>query len=167
MAPRPLNLPVIPLAVDTVLLPGNGLRIPFDQNRPDIPALLSNVYSRQAGKSPTQRYDNVHVICVPLASPLLTRNGQKMIDEDPKRKKVNKERGERGIPEPADAKADDLFLWGTAAKISGVEGRGSGDFSLIVEGISRVRIHKVTQEKPYFEAEVVYESDGRKLTGPL
>jgi ATP-dependent Lon protease len=90
-----------------------------------------------------------------------------MIDEDPKRKKVNKERGERGIPEPADAKADDLFLWGTAAKISGVEGRGSGDFSLIVEGISRVRIHKVTQEKPYFEAEVVYESDGRKLTGPL
>lgn len=153
MAPkRALNLPVIPLATDTVLLPGNGLRIPFAASRPDIPALLSQVYSRSAGKTPAQRYDNVHVICVPLNSPLLSKSGQKLIE--------GKNNGkEYKIPEPADAHKQDLFAWGTAAKISGVEGRGTGEFSLIVEGLSRVRILKVSQERPYFEAEVQYETD--------
>jgi len=156
--PRALNLPVIPLAADTVLLPGNGLRIPFAASRPDIPALLSQVYSRSAGKTPAQRYDNVHVICVPLNSPLLSRNGQKMIAGDQGKEKADK------IPAPAEAHREDLFSWGTAAKISGVEGRGTGEFSLIVEGISRVRILAVNQERPYFEAEVAYESDTGRRT---
>ncbi len=74
---------------------------------------------------------------------------------------IEGKKGEREytIPEPADAKKGDLFSWGTAAKISGVEGRGTGEFSLIVEGLSRVRILKVSQEKPYFEGEVAYETD--------
>jgi ATP-dependent Lon protease len=152
--PRSLNLPVIPLAADTVLLPGNGLRIPFAASRPDIPALLSQVYSRSAGKTPAQRYDHVHVICVPLNSPLLSRNGQKMIAGE-----RGREKAEEKMPAPAEAHKEDLFSWGTAAKISGVEGRGTGEFSLIVEGISRVRILAVSQERPYFEAEVAYESD--------
>ncbi|KAL5352116.1 hypothetical protein ACLOAV_002061 [Pseudogymnoascus australis] len=154
MAPaRVQKVPVIPLATDTVLLPGNGLRIPFAASRPDIPALLSQVYIRASGKPASQRYHNAHVICVPLNSPLLSSNGQKLLTENDG--KANK----HTIPDPASAKKDDLFTWGTAAKISGVEGRGTGEFSLIVEGVSRVRILKVTQERPYFEAEVQYETD--------
>ena len=60
---------------------------------------------------------------------------------------------------PASATKDDIFGLGTAAKISGVEGRGTGEFALLVEGIARVRIHKVTQERPFFEADVSYEYD--------
>lgn len=60
---------------------------------------------------------------------------------------------------PASAAKDDIFGLGTAAKISGVEGGGTGEFALLVEGIARVRIHKVTQERPFFEADVSYEYD--------
>jgi ATP-dependent Lon protease len=96
---------------------------------------------------------------VPLNSPLLSSNGQKLLTED-KDGKENK----HAIPDPASAKKKDLYTWGTAAKISGVEGRGTGEFSLIVEGVSRVRILKVTQERPYFEADVQYETDVGKCT---
>src|SRR3954447_24306760 len=83
MAPaNSITLPVIPLAKDTVLLPGIVLRIPVAGNRPDIPALLSNVYSRAASKTPSQRLDNVNIACVPMNSPFLSSNGQRMISED-------------------------------------------------------------------------------------
>jgi Lon protease-like protein len=60
------------------------------------------------------------------------------------------------------ASKGDLFGYGVAAKISGVEGRGTGEFALIVEGIARIRIDKYTQERPFFEAEVTYlYDDGR------
>jgi ATP-dependent Lon protease len=49
-----------------------------------------------------------------------------------------------------------------AAKISGVEGRGTGEFALIVEGVARLRIDKITQERPFFEAEVTYKYDESK-----
>lgn len=162
MAPaKTLKLPVIPLAANTVLLPGNGLRIPFAASRPDIPALLSQVYTKAAGRSASQRYSNTHVICVPLNSPLLSRNGQKLLTPDDLRDK-NGNVMEYAIPDPADATKNDLYTWGTAAKISGVEGKGTGEFSLIVEGVRRVRVLKVTQERPFFEAEVQYESDTGK-----
>jgi len=57
------------------------------------------------------------------------------------------------------ASKEDLFGYGVAAKISGVEGRGTGEFALIVEGIARIRIDKYTQERPFFEAEVTYLYD--------
>ena len=155
-----VTLPVIPLTKGTVLLPGIILRIPVASSRPDIPALLSQVYSRAASKIPSQRLDNVHIACVPLSSPLLTQHGQKMISEreDSLRPK------ERLDINPASATKDDLFGFGTAAKISGVEGRGTGEFALLVEGIARVRIHKITQERPFFEANVTYEYDDGKNT---
>ncbi|KAH8792825.1 ATP-dependent protease-like protein la [Hyaloscypha sp. PMI_1271] len=156
MAPsKPLTLPVIPLAKDTVLLPGIVLRIPVAGNRPDIPALLSSVYSRAASKSPSQRLDHVHIACVPLNSPLLTKTGQKMISQD-ERSPQPKERWDIN---PGSATKEDLFGYGVAAKISGVEGRGTGEFALIVEGVARLRIDKITQERPFFEAEVTYEYD--------
>jgi ATP-dependent Lon protease len=161
MAPvKGITLPVIPLAKDTVLLPGIVLRIPVSGNRADIPALLSNVYSRAAAKTPSQRLDNVNIACVPLNSPFLTSNGQRMISQDEKTSKPK----ERSDINPASATKDDLFGYGVAAKISGVEGRGTGEFALLVEGVARIRIEKITQERPFFEAEVTYEyDDGNKL----
>lgn len=152
-----VTLPVIPLAKGTVLLPGIILRIPVASNRPDIPALLSQVYSRAASKIPSQRLDNVHIACVPLNSP---QHGQKMISEN----EDNPRPKERLDINPASASKDDLFGFGTAAKISGVEGRGTGEFALLVEGMTRVRIHKITQEQPFFEADVTYEYDDGENT---
>lgn len=60
---------------------------------------------------------------------------------------------------PSSATREDLFGYGVAAKISGVEGRGTGEFALLVEGVARVRIDKLTQERPFFEAEVTYGYD--------
>lgn len=159
MAPdRSINLPVIPLAKDTVLLPGIVLRIPVASTRSDIPSLLSNVYSRAAAKTPSQRLDNVHVACVPLNSPYLTPHGQKMISHDPQTPKLK----DQLEVQPGNARKEDLYGFGVAAKISGVEGRGTGEFALLVEGVARLRIDRVTQERPFFEAEVTYEyDDGR------
>lgn len=164
MAPaKPITLPVIPLAKDTVLLPGIVLRIPVAGNRPDIPALLSNVYSRAASKTPSQRLDNVNIACVPMNSPFLSSNGQRMISEDEQVSVLQR----RLDVNPASATKDDLFGYGVAAKISGVEGRGTGEFALLVEGVARVKIEKLTQERPFFEAEVTYEYDaGMKPVWP-
>jgi ATP-dependent Lon protease len=152
------DLPLIPLAKDTVLLPGILLRIPVAQNRPDIPALLSYIYSHAASKTPSQRLDNVHVACVPLSSPYLTPYGQRMIPQDDKKSRPR----DRSNINPAGAVKEDLYGYGCAAKISGVEGRGTGEFALLVEGVARVRIERVKQEKPFFEAEVSYAYDDGK-----
>ncbi|KAL3419787.1 ATP-dependent protease La (lon protease 2) [Phlyctema vagabunda] len=149
------TLPVIPLAKDTVLLPGVLLRIPVASNRPDIPALLSTIYSRAASKSPSQRLENVTIACVPLNSPFLSPYGQNMIPPDDKGPKHS----ERLDINAASASKEDLFGYGVAAKISGVEGRGTGEFALLVEGIARIRIDRYTQERPFFEADITYEYD--------
>ncbi|CZS89001.1 related to endopeptidase La 2 [Rhynchosporium agropyri] len=149
------TLPVIPLAKDTVLLPGIVLRIPVAGNRADIPALMSNVYSRAASKTPNQRLENVHIACVPLGSPYLSSHGRKMIASDDRSTSPK----QRPDINPGNATKDDLFGYGVAAKISGVEGRGTGEFALLVEGIARVRIDRITQERPFCEAGVTYEYD--------
>ena len=78
-----------------------------------------------------------------------------MIDQDGKTPKPT----ERLDVNPSSATREDLFGYGVAAKISGVEGRVTGEFALLVEGIARVRIDKLTQERPFVEAEVTYEYD--------
>ncbi|KAG9248131.1 ATP-dependent protease-like protein la [Calycina marina] len=152
-----ITLPVIALARNTVLLPGIVLRIPVAGNRSDIPALLSSLYSRAASKSPSQRLDNVNIACVPFNSPLLSRLGQKLLEGD-NDKHNKKHRPQTGI-HPANVAKEDLFGYGCAAKITGVEGRGTGEFALLVEGVSRIRVDSITQERPFFEAEVNYEYD--------
>lgn len=162
MAPSKAKLPVIPLGKDTILLPGIVLRIPVPSDRADIPALLSSVYSRAASKTPSQRLDNVNVVCVPLNSPLLTPTGQKTISQN----EQSPEPKESKDVNPSNASKKDLFGYGVAAKISGVEGRGTGEFALLVEGVARVKIDKFTQETPFFEAEVTYKHDDGKPIPP-
>jgi ATP-dependent Lon protease len=156
---KSVTLPLIPLARDAVLLPGIVLRVPVASNRSDVPALLSSVYSRAASKTAGQRLDNVNVVCVPFNAPLLTPNGQRMISQDEQSPDQNK----RPVVDPSSATREDLFEYGVAARISGVEGRfGHGEFALLVEGIARVRIDRFVQDRPFFEAEVTYEHDAGK-----
>lgn len=148
----PVSLPIIPLPKGTVLLPGIVLRLNVTADRPDIPAILAHVYSQAASKTQGKRLDSVHVACVPLRSPLLSQHGQRMITEE----------GQKVYDaevSPADASKEDLFGYGVAAKVSGVEGRGTGEFALIVEGVARIRIEKYTQDAPFLEADVAYQYD--------
>ncbi|MCJ1415945.1 hypothetical protein MMC32_002280 [Xylographa parallela] len=152
-SPKHKLLPLIPLARDSVLLPGVTLRVPV-QNRPDIPALLSSVYTRAA--TPKADTTSISVGCVPLCSPLLSPEGQNLLEDAEIRVRKT---AEHLATNPGRADEKDLFGYGTVAKISGVQGRRPGELALVVEGLRRFRIERFTQFKPYMEAEVVYLDD--------
>lgn len=155
-SPKHKLIPLIPLARDGVLLPGVTLRIPV-HNRPDIPALLSSVYTRVATPKPAT--STISVGCVPLCSPLLSPEGQNLLEDAEIRVRKT---AEHLATNPGKAGEKDLFAYGTVAKISGIQGRRPGDLALVVEGVRRFRIERFTQFKPYMEAEVVYiDEDGR------
>ncbi|KAI0406192.1 ATP-dependent protease La [Xylaria palmicola] len=139
-------VPVIPLAEGTVLFPGSVLRIPVPPSRSDIPALISNVYTRASKGS--RRVDQVPVVCVPLSSPLLGRRGQLLLEKDPERYNDLLEADNRNL------RKDRLYGYGVTAKITGIQGQNGAEFILLVQGISRVSVDKVTQETPFFEAKV-------------
>lgn len=147
---KPKALPIIPLATSSVLLPGVTLRIPL-QGRSDIAAILANIYSKAS--TPRPDASAVTIGCVPLTSPYLSPDGRKLLEDA---SKTNKEEYE---VTPAQAKSKDLFQYGTLAKVSGVQGRRGGDLALIVEGLSRFKLDKVTKERPYFEANVTVHQD--------
>ncbi|KAK8191662.1 Lon protease C-terminal proteolytic domain-containing protein [Phyllosticta capitalensis] len=150
-APKSRVLPIIPLAAPSVLFPNTSLTLPI-VNRADIASLLAHIYSRATN---TKSDAPVTIGCVPLTSPLLSRDGKRLID--------SKKRGNKDVlanqKEPVHATKDDLYAHGVLAKVSGVQGRGQGDLSLVVEGISRFKIKEVIQERPYFEAELAYMED--------
>ncbi|KAH7063473.1 Lon protease C-terminal proteolytic domain-containing protein [Macrophomina phaseolina] len=150
--PKSRVLPIIPLAGGSALFPGVTLNLPI-VNRADVASLLAHIYSRAA--SPKNDAP-VTIGCVPLGSPLLSRDGKRLIDSDAaaKKKPVKPE-----VKDPVHATKDDLFSYGTVAKVSGVQGRGQGELSLLVEGISRFKVQNVIQERPYFEAELVHLED--------
>ena len=156
---RSQTLPILPLPKGSVLLPGVTLRIPVT-NRTDIPALLSTVLARD--RRPRPDANSISIGCVPINSPLLRSDGQQLLDDaaSKSRRRINDEN-----TKPGDADHRDLFMYGTVAKISGVQGRRADDLSLIVEGIRRFRIDRFTQMRPFFEAEVAYLDEEGKL-GP-
>ncbi|OAA68906.1 Peptidase S16, Lon [Cordyceps fumosorosea ARSEF 2679] len=149
-----MSLPLIPLPRDTILLPGLVQRISVTSSRPDVAALLAHVYERAASKGPDGRIDSVPIACVPVNSPFVGPNGQLLISN-----------GEEVDPSaiedvnPGSAKKGDLYHFGVAAKIIGIDGRGAGEFALRVEGTSRIRIDAITRERPYFEGQVTYFND--------
>jgi ATP-dependent Lon protease len=149
-----LSLPVIPLPQGSVLLPGVVQRIVVSASRPDIAALLATVYTLAAAKGPNGRIDAVPIACVPLASPLLSRDGQLLIQDGEK----PEESGRKPV-DPENLTKEDLFGWGVVAKITGVEGRGTGEFTLLVEGVARIKIQDISTVRPYFEAKVTYFQD--------
>ena len=151
------TLPILPLPKGSVLLPGVTLRIPV-ANRTDIPALLTSVYNND--RRPRPDATAISIGCVPINSPLLRSDGQQLLEDgDPNKMR----RVDNSNTNPGDADHRDLFMYGTVAKISGVQGRRANDLSLIVEGVRRFRIDRFTQMRPYFEAEVAYlDEEGRQ-----
>ncbi|KAJ1333723.1 ATP-dependent Lon protease [Microdochium nivale] len=143
----PANLPILPLAKGTVLYPGSVLRVPVPLSRSDVPALLSTVYTR-ASKG-QHRVDQVPIVCVPLSSPLLSRRGQKLLEENPDRYNELLESNSKNV------KKDRLYGFGVQAKITAIQGQSDAEFSLVVQGIARVSIERVTQDQPFFEAKIV------------
>ncbi|KAK4161271.1 peroxisomal Lon protease 2 [Cladorrhinum sp. PSN259] len=161
------TVPVITLPRGSVLLPGVVQRIPVSSNRPDVASLLAAVYTRAASKTPRGRIDTVPIACVPLASPLLGPNGQLLI-QNGEQNDVDNTKPDSTEVDLAKASKKDLFSWGVAAKITGVEGRGTGEFTLLVEGLARVRVEKIYTDKAYLEAKVLYcpdEVDGTSISG--
>ena len=152
---RPQTLPLLPLAKDNILLPGIILRIPIT-NRPDILALLSRIYDKANQRVATPNSNVTSIGCVPVNSPLLSQDGQNLID-GPSDGAESEE--QQALVDPAQATGKDLFHFGTVAKVSGVEGKGTGELALLVEGLSRFRVDKITQEKPFFESEVTYHTE--------
>ncbi|KAK7927034.1 ATP-dependent protease la 2 [Apiospora marii] len=145
-APTPTLMPLIPLAKGSVLFPGSVLRIPVPSSRGDIPAMLSNVYARASKGS--RRVDEVPVVCVPITSPLLSSRGQLLLASDPD--KYN----ELLEADAANIKKEKLYGYGVTARITAIQGQNSGEFSLLVQGTSRVSIEKVTQDEPFFEGRI-------------
>lgn len=147
------TIPILPLPQNSVLLPGITLRVPI-ADRTDIPALLSTVLTQ--GRRPRPDATTIAIGCVPINSPLLRSDGQHLIDDGNSK---TRRRNDNDDINPGDADHRDLFMYGTVAKISGVQGRRANDLSLIVEGIRRFRIDRFTQMRPYFEAEIMYLDD--------
>ncbi|KAI1265598.1 ATP-dependent protease La [Xylariaceae sp. FL1019] len=150
--PSPSSIaPLIPLAKGTVLFPGSVLRIPVPPNRSDIPALLSNVYSRASAAS--KPVDQIPVVCVPLNSPLLSRRGQLLLEKNPQRYNEVLEADGRNISK------DRLYGYGVSAKITGIQGQNGSEFMLLVQGVSRISIDKVMQQQPFFDAKILSHPD--------
>ncbi|KAI0840978.1 Lon protease-like protein 2, peroxisomal [Hypoxylon sp. FL0890] len=144
-------MPVIPLGKNHVLFPGSVIRVPVPASRSDIPALLSSVYTR-ASKG-ARRVDQIPVICVPLNSPLLSRRGQMLLDQGPERYDQLLDANKNNI------KGDRLFAYGVSGKINAIQGQNGAEFNLLVQGVSRVSVEKITQERPFFEARVIPHTD--------
>ena len=146
------TLPLVPLPHNLVLLPGVTTRIPL-QNRADVAAILAHIYSKAT--TPRPEPSSVTVGCVPLNSPYLSPDGKRLIEDAGSKDK----KGNTVEIDPAQARKPDLFQYGTVARVSGVQGRRPGELTLVVEGVSRFKVEKITRERPYFEARVALQED--------
>jgi len=149
-------LPLIPLAPPLAVLPGTTLKIPIT-NRSDVAAILAKIYSI----SPTAKPDAaITVACVPLNSNSIGPDGNLLIEDG--------KRGNKTIYEadPLQATKKDIFGYACVAKVSGVQGRRQGDLSLVVEGIERVKVVEVVQERPYFEGDLAAVDEHVDVASP-
>ncbi|KAL9098620.1 MAG: hypothetical protein Q9163_005755 [Psora crenata] len=152
---KPETLPILPLPKGSVLLPGVTLRLPVS-GRSDIAALLSAVYTKI--RRPRSDATAITIGCVPINSPLLRSDGQRRLDGGDTGGWQQLGEGDGADPNRVDHRS--LFMYGTVAKISGVQGRRADDLSLVVVGITRFRVDRFVQMRPYFEAEVAILEDG-------
>ena len=159
MSNKTIKIHLVPLPKGTVLLPGVTTRIPVT-NRPDIANLLTSLLNI----SPSAKRDGTPITfgCVPLSSPLLSKDGQQLLEDG------NVEDEERSDSESIDAgqaRKEDLFRYGTIGKVIGVQRHAFAEPFLIVQGIQRFKIKRIFRERPFFEADVaLYEEKGRLFT---
>ena len=166
------TLPVLllPLPKGTVLFPALLQRIPATANRPDIPALISNLYARAvANPGPDgapRAVNEVHIVCVPIASPYVGPRGQLLLKGGPHAQGPKTEPGAAPEFQPGRSTKNDLYSCGVLAKIIKIEGRGEGEFALHVEGRSRVSIADITQDQLCFEGQATLHPDESKSCEP-
>ena len=148
-------LPLIPLAPPLAVLPATTLKIPI-ANRSDIAAILAKIYSISSTAKPDAA---ITVACVPLNSPDVSpRDGKLLIEDGTDSTRAAYE------TDPVNATKKDVFGYACVAKVSGVQGRRQGELSLVVEGLERVRVVDVVQDRPYFEGELeAVEEFGKSL----
>lgn len=150
---RTTKLSLVPLPKGSVLLPGATLRIPV-ANRPDLSNLLSSLLDRTP---PGKRDGNTITFgCVPLGSPFLSKDGQHLIDDG---SLDNEKKEEYDMVDAGQARKEDLFRYGTVGKVVGVQRRAYSEASLVVQGVQRFSIRRVTRERPFFEAEAILYDD--------
>lgn len=147
------KLAIVPLPKGSILLPGVTLRIPV-ANRPDLTKLLSSLLDR----SVALKRDGTPITfgCIPLSSPLLSNDGQQLLDDgslDEERREIYE------TLEAGQARKEDLFRYGTLAKVVGIQRRAYAEPHLIVQGLQRFSVRKFVKERPFFEAEVVLHDD--------
>ncbi|KAF9888707.1 hypothetical protein FE257_008465 [Aspergillus nanangensis] len=147
------KLALVPLPKGSVLLPGVTLRIPV-ANRPDLSNLLSSLLDRTSAA----RRDNSSITfgCVPLSSPFLSNDGQRLIDNG-SLDSIKKE--EFDLLDAGQARKEDLFRYGTVGKVIGIQRRAYSEASLVVQGVQRFTIKRVLRERPFFEAEAILHDD--------
>jgi ATP-dependent Lon protease len=138
-------LPLIPLPPPLAVLPGTTLKIPVT-NRLDVAAILAKITSISPTAKPGAA---ITVACVPLNSNTISpTDGRLLIEDGATQDKTIYE------SDPMQASKKDVFGYACVAKVSGVQGRNRGDLSLIVEGLQRVQVVDVVQDRPYFEGEL-------------
>jgi ATP-dependent Lon protease len=151
------GIPLVPLPKGQVLLPGVVLRISI-AHRPDIAALLAHIYSTTTSSNSSS---SILIGCMPVGSPYLSPDGKKLIESGGNVDRATPPAGDMNM---ATLNKGDLFAYGTMAKVTGVQGRVQGELSLVVEGLSRFRVERITKERPYFEATVEQLSDEGEYT---
>lgn len=145
------SIPLLPLPHDTVLFPSRKLQISAS-DRPDIIAIIAEYYSRALTSSNAGSKSTV-IGCVPLRSPYLNGDGQRLIEGG--------EDASKRAPKDDQFKKEDLFNYGVLATIGSVEGKRTGKLQIVVEGLQRFKIEEVVQEKPYLAARVMtYVDEG-------
>jgi ATP-dependent Lon protease len=138
-------LPLIPLPPPLAVLPGTTLKIPVT-NRLDVAAILAKITSISPTAKPGAA---ITVACVPLNSNTISpTDGRLLIEDGATPDKTMYE------SDPMQASKKDVFGYACVAKVSGVHGRNRGDLSLVVEGLQRVQVVDIVQDRPYFEGEL-------------
>ncbi|KAG2416481.1 ATP-dependent protease La 2 [Aspergillus terreus] len=150
---RTTKLALVPLPKGSVLLPGVTLRIPVN-NRPDLSNLLSSLLDRTSAA----RRDGTSITfgCVPLSSPFLSTDGQRLIDNG---SLDDEKKEEYEVLDAGQARKEDLFRYGTVGKVIGIQRRSYSEASLVVQGVQRFTIKRVLKERPFFEAEAILHDD--------
>lgn len=150
------RIPLIPLPTGTVLLPGVTLRIQV-ANRPDIANLLSALLQR----NPSVKRDPslITIGCIPLQSPRLSKDGRHLLEDGQSREYQT---DDSESIDAGQARADDLFRYGTVAKLVGIQRRAYAEPYMLVEGLHRFNIVKVLKERPYFEADISSHPEASK-----
>ena len=137
---RPNPIPIFPLPNDVVLLPGAHVRVPVRGNSylQDIGSYIQDKGQAVKTGQDSKRVDSCFG-CVPVSS------------------EVNSDANTIGP-----GGQENLFGFGTLSEILGVEDQGTTKTAVVIRGISRIKVQKISKAENLLMAEVTYpDNQGR------